>query len=154
MKRTLICEGRTDAAPPWILYGVAAIGLLFGSMMFIGSIPTLLGNRPGDLQGGLAGIAVGLILFVGGVFAVRGGRSRSTVFRVQFFEDGLALASRAESTFVGYRDLTKMAVVVRIPSAATQALAVTKSVVALVNLNGYRFGRAFSEVGESGAVFV
>lgn len=122
-----ICEDSHDTVGSWVSFAITCGMLLIAAPCFIGAIPLIVQPKlQGDLQGGLAMLALGGIFagIAAASFLVARHRSRSRVF---LHENGVVLMRDSQLHFFPYEDCTQFTVEVYDPSKATVATAVVKA---------------------------
>lgn len=98
----LICESVNHNIPSWGMYLAAVVSLALGFLFLAASLPLLWGNRPGDLNGGLAGVAVSVILFIPGGLAVMAARRYPAKLRTFFTSAGVVYRRSKDLSFLTY----------------------------------------------------
>ena len=107
-----IARGRTNAAPHWLLYGLAVSSICVGGLLAIGCSPMLFSNLPAEVQGGRIGVGVGAMLFMFGGLMIYSARSKSITHRVDFFEKGVKICGGPNNGSWLFEDLEQFAVTV------------------------------------------
>lgn len=145
----LICQCELpppETVAPWKLYLCSFVGVPMGALMIVGTFPMMFGGRQGDLQGGAAGVAIGLIFLIGGAMAFRTARRRPERIHTNFHWTGVEIGSSDGTTAkVPYDRLTECALIVRptmsLPQAEAPSSATRKTVAGNVAQIQDAFGR-------------
>ncbi|HQX51028.1 MAG TPA: hypothetical protein PLR25_14035 [Planctomycetaceae bacterium] len=103
--------GKTDAAPPWIMIGLAAVFMLFGVGLAAGCSPMLFSQLPAEAQGGAVGVGVGVIMALFAALLVHSAKSKAIVHGVRFYRNGIRLHGSRNETLQPYGDLKQFHVV-------------------------------------------
>ncbi len=103
--------GKTDAAPPWILIGLAAVLMLFGVALAAGCSPMLFSQLPAEARGGAVGVGVGVIMAMFAALLVHSAKSKAIVHGVRFYRNGIRLHGSPNETLQLYDDLEQFHVV-------------------------------------------
>ncbi len=134
--------GKTDAAPPWILIGLAAVFMLFGvDLAAAGCSPMLFSQLPAEARGGAVGVGVGVIMAMFAALLVHSAKSKAIVHGVRFYKNGIRLHGSRNETLQPYVDLEQLHVVAIRPG---RRLSVRGVLYSLSNHHVHRHSRQIS----------